>query len=137
VHVQAEGFGKPLAFVITEGQRHESRAFEELMKLGKLKRDSVGRPRLKPRCLAADKAYSSHRIRAWLRRKRIRAVIPQGNHEKKHRKDFDKTLYRERNRVERLIARLKQNRRIAATRYEKTAASYMTMLTLAAILLWL
>ena len=58
MHVKAEGFGKPLAFVITEGQRHESRAFEELMKLGKLKRDSAGRPRLKPRCLAADKAYS-------------------------------------------------------------------------------
>ena len=38
--------------------------------------------------------------------------------------------------MERLIARLKQHRRIA-TRYEKTAASYMTMLTLAAILLWL
>jgi transposase len=114
VHVKAEGFGKLLAFLITEGQRHESWAFEELMKLGKLKRDySVGRARLKPRCLAADKAYSSHRIRAWLRRKRPRAVIPQGNHEKKHRKDFDKTLYRERNRVERLIARLKQNRRIA------------------------
>ena len=114
MHVKAEGFGKPLAFLITEGQRHESWAFEELMKLGKLKRDySVGRARLKPRCLAADKAYSSHRIRAWLRRKRPRAVIPQGNHEKKHRKDFDKTLYRERNRVERLIARLKQNRRIA------------------------
>ncbi len=136
MHVKAEGFGKPLAFVITEGPRHESWAFEELMKSGKLKRDSVGRPRVKPKCLAADKAYSNHRIRVWLKRKRIRAVIPHGNHEKKRRKDFDKTLYRERNRVERLIGRLKHNRRIA-TRYEKTAASYMTMLTLAAILLWL
>jgi hypothetical protein len=77
VHVQAEGFGKPLAFVITEGQRHESRAFEELMKLGKLKRDSVGRPRLKPRCLAADKAYSSHRIRAWLRRRGYGRLYPK------------------------------------------------------------
>ena len=86
--------------------------------------------------MAADKAYSNHRIRAWLKRNRIRAIILQGSHEKRCQKDFDKALYRERNHVERLIARLKQNRRIA-TRYEKTADSYLTMLTLAAILLWL
>ena len=36
--------------------------------------------------------------------------------------------YRERNRVERLINRLKQNRRIA-TRYEKYAVNYLAMLT--------
>jgi transposase len=35
-----------------------------------------------------------------------------------------------------LINQLKQFRRIA-TRYEKRAASYLAMLTLAAILLWL
>jgi hypothetical protein len=40
--VKAEGFGEPLAFIITEGQRRESWAFKELMKLGKLKRDSLG-----------------------------------------------------------------------------------------------
>jgi transposase len=39
--VKAEGFGEPLAFIITEGQRRESWAFEELMRLGKLKRDSL------------------------------------------------------------------------------------------------
>jgi transposase len=50
--------------------------------------------------------------------------------------DFDWEIYRERNRVERLVGRLKQWRRIA-TRYEKRAASYMAMLTLAAIVLWL
>ncbi|NEQ17109.1 MAG: transposase [Moorea sp. SIO3E2] len=42
---------------------------------------------------------------------------------------------RERNRVERLINRLKQNRRIA-TRYEKYAINYQAMLTIASILLW-
>ena len=48
----------------------------------------------------------------------------------------DRGLYRERNRVERLINRLKQNRLIA-TRYEKYAINYQAMLTIAAILLWL
>ena len=39
-------------------------------------------------------------------------------------------------RVERLINRLKQNRRIA-TRYEKYAVNYLAMLTIGSILLWL
>ena len=39
-------------------------------------------------------------------------------------------------RIERLINRLKQFRRIA-TRYEKRAVNYLAMLTIAAITLWL
>ncbi|RMF68259.1 MAG: IS5/IS1182 family transposase, partial [Cyanobacteria bacterium J069] len=49
---------------------------------------------------------------------------------------FDRQAYRQRNRVERAINRLKQFRRIA-TRYEKRAENYLAMLTLASILLWL
>ena len=41
----------------------------------------------------------------------------------------------ERNRVERLINRLKQYRRIA-TRYEKYAVNYLAMLMIGAIRLW-
>jgi transposase len=44
-------------------------------------------------------------------------------------------VYRGRNRIERLISRLKQCRRVA-TRYEKRAAHYLAMLTLTAVLLW-
>lgn len=49
---------------------------------------------------------------------------------------FDRAAYRERNVVERLINRLKRWRRVA-TRYEKRAANYLAMVTLAAVLLWL
>jgi transposase len=48
----------------------------------------------------------------------------------------DQATYRERNRVERCINRLKQFRRVA-TRYEKLAVNYLAMITIAAILLWL
>jgi len=48
----------------------------------------------------------------------------------------DPAIYRERNRVERCINRLKQFRRVA-TRYEKLAANYLAMVTLAAVTLWL
>ena len=37
VHVRAEGFGKPLVFVLTGGERHEEVAFECLMEGGKVK----------------------------------------------------------------------------------------------------
>ncbi len=49
---------------------------------------------------------------------------------------FDREAYRLRNRVERLINRLKQFRRIA-TRYEKRAVNYLAMIIIGAILLWL
>lgn len=45
---------------------------------------------------------------------------------------FDRTSYRERNQIERLINRYKQFRRIA-TRYEKRAAHYHAMWLIAAI----
>jgi hypothetical protein len=68
VHIKAEGLGKPLAFVLTEGERHESPVFEKLMKLGGVRRKEVGRPRFRPKFLAADRAYANHRVRGWLRK---------------------------------------------------------------------
>jgi transposase len=48
----------------------------------------------------------------------------------------NRAIYRERNRVERLINRYKQFRRLA-TRYEKRAGHYREMWLIATILLWL
>jgi transposase len=45
-----------------------------------------------------------------------------------------RAAYRARSRVERLVNRLKQHRRVA-TRYEKRALHYLAMLTIAAALL--
>ena len=49
---------------------------------------------------------------------------------------FNRAIYRERNRVERLINRLKQWRRLA-TRYEKRATYHQAIWVIAATLLWL
>lgn len=65
---------------------------------------------------------------------RTTPVIPKRNAKRKPR--FNHGLYRERNRIERLINRLKQFRRIA-TRYEKRAENYLAMLMIGAILIWL
>ena len=62
-------------------------------------------------------------------------TIPRRRDERR-RGPFDRALYRTRSRVERLINRLKQFRRVA-TRYEKHGENYAAMVTLAAIILWL
>ena len=81
------------------------------------------------------KPLSSTERRQQLRRTGTTPVIPKRSNEKHHER-FNRGLYRERNRVERLINRLKQYRRIA-TRYEKYAVNYLAMLMIGAIRLWL
>ncbi|GAB2463299.1 hypothetical protein GCM10027162_67520 [Streptomyces incanus] len=46
----------------------------------------VGRPRTRPGAVAADKAYSSRANRAYLRKRRIRAVIPEKRDQAANRK---------------------------------------------------
>jgi transposase len=121
--------------VLQPGHRHESLVFELLMDRGAVRRVGPGRPRLRPTRVAGDKAYSNRRIRTWLRRRGIGVTIPRKADERR-RGPFDRELYKLRARVEHLINRLKQFRRIA-TRYEKRAANYHGMLTLGAILLYL
>jgi transposase len=124
-----------MTFVLTVGERHELSVAEQLMDQGKVKGSGRGRPRCRPKRVVGDKGYSSRKFRQFLRRRGMRYTIARKVNE--HRGgSFDKAVYRQRNRVERLINRLKQFRRIA-TRYEKRAANYEAMLTLASILLWL
>jgi transposase len=69
--------------------------------------------------LIADRGYTGAPVRDELKRRGIKAVIPTRSTEKRQLA-IDHAAYAERNRIERLINRLKQYRRIA-TRYEKRA----------------
>lgn len=135
IHVRAEGKGKPMAFVLSGGERHESKFLQALLEQGAVVRAGRGRPRIRPDRVVGDKGYSYTTVRTYLHRRGIRITIPR-------RKDqgpnlcFDRIVYKERNKVERLVGRLKHFRRIA-TRYDKRALSYQSWLTIAAILLWL
>ena len=135
IHIRAEELGKPVTITLTGGEVHDSKLFATLMNTGWIRRLGRGRPRLKPDRLAGDKAYSSRAIREALRQRGIGAVIPTRSTERQD-PAFDREAYRLRNRIERLINRLKQFRRVA-TRYEKRAANYLAMIHIAAILLWL
>jgi transposase len=123
-----------MVLLLTSGERHEQPVLPALMERGAVKREGRGRPRVRPEAVAGDKGYSSPTVRRYLRERRIWAVIPTKADEAPD-PEFDRAAYRERNVVERLINRLKQWRRVA-TRYEKRAANYLAMLTIAAILLW-
>ena len=88
--------------------------------------------RRRPRRLAGDKGYSFDRIRNWLRRHRIDAVIPYRSNQKPSRKPFDRKAYRRRNVVERCVGWLKEHRRIA-TRFEKLGAMFQALVHMAFI----
>ena len=85
--------------------------------------------------MLADKGYDSDDVRASLLLKGILPVIPpKANRKQPIACDF--RAYKDRNRVERMFNRLKQFRRIA-TRYDKTAVSFLGFLALAAAKLWM
>lgn len=144
-HLAADRRCRPLAFVLTPGQAADNPRFVEVLERIKV-RGPLGRPRTRPDAVAADKAYSARATRAYLRRRRIQAVIPEKDDQATNRTKkgshggrpvtYDKTLYRDRNTVERAINKLKDWRGLA-TRYDKTPDSYLAGLHLRGAILWL
>lgn len=112
---------------MTPGQRHDARAFPAVF---------AGLPAgCDPEWAVADRAFDSDAIRDELLGADSAPCIPSRANSTEP-VEHDEAMYRERNRVERLVGKLKQFRRVA-TRFEKTARNYLAVVTLAAIVLWL
>ncbi|MFD9573471.1 IS5 family transposase [Streptomyces sp. NPDC059982] len=145
LHLVADSRCRPLAFLLSAGHRHDSLFFEALMRRISVPRIGPGRARCRPDQVSADRAYSSRAIRAYLRRRGIRTVIPEPSDQIANRKRrgarggrpplFDRVRYKIRNTVERCIARLKQWRGIAM-RTDKLAIHYEAAAHVAAIAIW-
>lgn len=145
IHLASDNRARPLAFYATAGQAGDAPAFEAVMARIRVPRRGLGRPRTRPDTVLADRAYSSRAIRSHLRRRGIRAVIPQPADQVGHRlrrgraggrpPGFDAEVYKQRNTVERCISRLKQWRGLAM-RTDNLALAYEAALHLAAILIW-
>jgi transposase len=137
--VLCEGGGKPVAAEVTPGQEHESTQATELLD-GVSIAGKPGRPRKRFARVAGDKAYDSEAIRQAIRRRGGEPVIAhrklRNGEYPASAKGFDKATYRRRNVVERLIAKLKEFRRIA-TRYDKLAESFKCFILLGFIRIWL
>ncbi|MFJ9822227.1 IS5 family transposase [Streptomyces sp. NPDC101151] len=122
-HLAADGECRPLALLVTPGQRADCTQMVPLMDKVRGPRMGPGRPRRLPTSVSADKAYSNSKIRAYLRRRAIPHVIPEkSNHKAARRKrgarggrpaGFDRARYKARNTVERAINKLKQVRAVA------------------------
>jgi transposase len=122
--VIADAAGRAVAFRVAPGQAHELPHAVPLL-------DCL--PSV-PRWVVADRGYASHAFRehVWSRGARP-AIPPERNEAPVACPDW---AYASRNRVERLWGRLKEWRAVA-TRYEKTAASFLGVLCLAASMDWL
>ncbi|GJF35089.1 hypothetical protein KNE206_77890 [Kitasatospora sp. NE20-6] len=109
-------------------------------------RGPVGRPRTRPDAVAGDKVDSSRSNRSHLRKRQIKAVIPEKRDQAANRKKkgsgggrpvgHDADLYKECNTIERLINILKAWRGIA-TCYDKTPASYLAGFHLRVSMTWI
>ena len=75
VHLAAEIRCRLLAFVLTAGQAADSPRFIPVLEKIRV-RGPVGRPRTRPGAVA-DKAYSSRANRGYLRKQKVKAVIPE------------------------------------------------------------
>lgn len=88
-----------------------------------------------PKILLNDRGYDADSIRNSMVARGVRPVIPMRKCRKK-RVGVDRSLYRLRNLVERCFNKLKNARRVA-TRYEKTAESFLGFVDITSIRLWL
>src|SRR5215217_2400023 len=122
--VIADGLGRAVAFILAPGQAHELPHAIPLLEC---------LPGV-PQWVVADRGLSRHAFREPIWSRGARPAIPsKRNEDEVACPDW---IYANRNHVERLWARLKEWRAIA-TRYEKTASSFMGILCLAATLDWL
>jgi transposase len=146
IHQAVDGRGCPLAAIVTGGQRNDGAMLAHVLAEIHVPRLSAGRARSRPDTVIADRAYATGVIRADLRRRAIKAVVPDKRDQiaarKRHGRHggrppgFDADAYRGRNVVERFFALAKQWRGLT-TRYDKLAITYRAAVTLCAILTWL
>ncbi|RVU81106.1 IS5 family transposase, partial [Leucothrix sargassi] len=109
----------PLDFKVTGGNVHDSQVANDLIEVIQ-----------EAQYFIADKGYDSQEIRDKAIEHGMKAIIPKRKNAKQPNPDFDSYLYKLRHLVENAFARLKQFRSIA-TRYEKLARNFKSMLYLA------
>ena len=75
IHLICDAMGHPLAVDLLPGNQAESTQAERLLSKVRIP-TRRGRPRNRPKYLVADKSYDVSRIRSYLRKRGIKAAIP-------------------------------------------------------------
>ena len=118
-----DALGNPVRWLLSAGQAHDLTQAPAL--IAGFRVDQI----------IADKAFDSNGFLALIEAAGAEAVIPPSSVRVRQR-SYDRHAYRERHLIECLFNRLKQFRRIA-TRYEKLARNFLSMVTLATAYVWL
>jgi len=118
-----DALGNPLRCQLTGGETHDITQAPALI---------AG---FRAQQVIADKGYDSNPFIAEIEASGAQAVIPPRKKRRQPRA-YDQYAYRERHLIECFFNRLKQFRRIA-TRYEKLACNFLSMINVATALIWL
>lgn len=125
IHLLVNAHDLPMRTEITPGQTSDYLGFDLVMA------ENLPQPKI----LLADRGYDADGIRKSMNDRGVRPVIPMRRSRKK-RVGVDRSLYRLRKLVERCFNKLKNARRVA-TRYDKTAESFLGFVDITSIRLWL
>src|SRR3954454_5088058 len=123
IHLVTDAEGRPRVIQLTPGNTNDHKPAQHCLELMP-----------PPRFVIADKGYDSAPLRQWLLQRGSEAVIPP----RRNRKvlyPYNRTLYRQRNVIERTINRIKDWRRIA-TRYDRNVVVYLASLFIVATVNW-
>jgi transposase len=123
IHALVQGMGQLIGFALTGGEAADITQAQSLL---------CGRDLEE---VVADKGYDSDELVQFIRNAGAKAVIPPRSN-RLHKRRWDRQAYKDRNLIERFFCRLKQFRRIA-TRYDKLAERYASIVTLGASFVWL
>ena len=124
INATVDALGNPTGFTLTPGQACDLDGADILL------------PQIEADIVIADKGFDAdERVIKPLEKAGKSVVIPPKAN-RKHKRDYDKELYKARHLIENFFAKLKQFRAIA-TRYDKTARNFLAAIYLAASVIWL
>ena len=124
INATVDAAGQPTGFTLTPGQACDLDGADILL------------PQIEADIVIADKGFDAdERVIAPLAKAGKSIVIPPKAN-RKHKREYDKELYKARHLIENFFAKLKQFRAVA-TRYDKRAINFLAGIYLASIVIWL
>lgn len=139
-HLIVDEAGHPLSFTLTGAQVNEKRVAVETVDCVRVQRKQ-GRPKRRPKQLAADVSYDSRPLRRGLRKRGITPSIPKRRLHTRQRRRRGRPakvhpVSKQRWKVERAFAWLNTWRRLAA-RYERQTKISRAFLTIACFMTYI
>jgi transposase len=137
IHSLTDAAGMPLANRTTPANGHERAQVMPLLDAVHLRTGRRGRPRQRPKVIAADKGYDAKALRQQLRTRGIRAQIPKRVWKPQKPRGRPIKISVPRFQAERTFAWFQKKYRRLVVRWERLAACFAAFLAMATIHIWL